>query len=140
MGTLYWQLNDCYPVTSWAAIDSEGRLKPLWYATRRFYAPRLLTIQPEADAHVLYANNDSDEPWKGTVIVRRIDFTGKELATHEVKLDAAPRSNFRAAVLPVSIAMPRDKSREMIVAQAGDARTTFYFASDKDLVYPAPAP
>jgi beta-mannosidase len=140
MGTLYWQLNDCYPVTSWAAIDSEGRLKPLWYATRRFYAPRLLTIQPEADAHVLYANNDSDEPWKGTVIVRRIDFTGKELATHEVKLDAAPRSNFRAAVLPVSIAMPRDKSREMIVAQAGDVRTTFYFASDKDLVYPPPAP
>ena len=47
MGTLYWQLNDCWPVTSWAAVDGYQRRKPLWYATRRFYAERMLTIQPE---------------------------------------------------------------------------------------------
>src|SRR5690606_28036205 len=34
-GSLYWQLNDCWPVSSWSAIDGDGRLKPLWYASRR---------------------------------------------------------------------------------------------------------
>ncbi len=42
-GSIVWQLNDCWPVTSWAAIDSEQRLKPLWFALRDAYAPRLLT-------------------------------------------------------------------------------------------------
>ena len=71
MGTLYWQLNDCWPVTSWAAIDGDGRLKPLWYATRRFYAPQLLTIQPDGaeykpgDPLTLFAINDTDEQCDG---------------------------------------------------------------------------
>jgi len=39
MGTLIWQLNDIYPVSSWAAIDSSGRYRALQYAARRFYAP-----------------------------------------------------------------------------------------------------
>ena len=37
-GTIVWQLNDCWPVTSWAAIDGDGRRKPLWYALRAAYA------------------------------------------------------------------------------------------------------
>jgi beta-mannosidase len=140
MGTLYWQLNDCYPVTSWAAIDGEGQLKPLWYATRRFYAPRLLTIQPEADAIVLYANNDSDEPWHGEAIVRRIDFDGRELSRVVLPLNVEPRGNQRVAVLPTGIVTAANKFHEMIVAQVGEQRATWFFASDRDLVYPAAKP
>ena len=36
-GAIVWQLNDCWPVTSWAAIDFEERPKPLWYALRRAF-------------------------------------------------------------------------------------------------------
>ncbi|HEY1628335.1 MAG TPA: glycoside hydrolase family 2 protein, partial [Tepidisphaeraceae bacterium] len=140
MGTLYWQLNDCYPVTSWAAIDGEGQLKPLWYATRRFYAPRLLTIQPEADAIVLYANNDSDEPWRGEAIVRRIDFDGKELSRAQLPVNVPPRGNQRVAVLPTGIVTPGNRFHEMVVAEFGDQRATWFFASDRDLVYPIAKP
>jgi beta-mannosidase len=141
MGTLYWQLNDCgYAVTSWSAIDGDGRLKPLWYATRRFYAPRLLTIQPEFDALMLFANNDSDEPWRGQVLVRRIDFHGQERAQIVVPIDVPPRTNVRAAVMPDQIAQAQDKSRELIVAELNDARATWFFASDRELDYPPPAP
>ena len=39
-GALVWQLNDCWPVTSWALIDSAGTVKPAWHAIRRHGAAR----------------------------------------------------------------------------------------------------
>jgi beta-mannosidase len=49
MGTLYWQLNDIWPVTSWASIDYCGRYKALQYAAKRFYAPILLSCEEVGD-------------------------------------------------------------------------------------------
>ena len=45
MGAIYWQLNDCWPVASWASIDYYGRWKALHYAARRFFAPVLLSCE-----------------------------------------------------------------------------------------------
>lgn len=45
MGTLYWQLNDIWPVTSWASIDCYGRFKALQYVAKRFYSPILLSCE-----------------------------------------------------------------------------------------------
>ncbi len=43
-GTLFWQFNDCWPVQSWSVIDSEGDPKAAYYASKRFYAPVLLSL------------------------------------------------------------------------------------------------
>jgi len=48
MGSIYWQLNDCWPVASWASIDYCGRWKALHYVAKRFYAPVLLSCQEES--------------------------------------------------------------------------------------------
>ncbi len=45
MGALYWQLNDIWPVTSWASIDYFGRYKALQYAAKRFFSPVLLSCE-----------------------------------------------------------------------------------------------
>ena len=39
MGSVYWQLNDCWPVSSWSSVDYFGRYKALHYFARKFYAP-----------------------------------------------------------------------------------------------------
>ncbi|SKA73825.1 beta-mannosidase [Clostridium sp. USBA 49] len=47
MGTIYWQLNDCWPVASWASIDYFGRWKALHYYAKRFFAPLMLSCKEE---------------------------------------------------------------------------------------------
>jgi beta-mannosidase len=49
-GALVWQLNDCWPVTSWALIDSAGRVKPAWHTVRRALAPVAVAARLPATA------------------------------------------------------------------------------------------
>jgi beta-mannosidase len=62
MGTIYWQLNDCWPVASWASIDYCGRWKALHYYAKRFYAPLMLSCEEEG---ILTQNvNVNAEPYE----------------------------------------------------------------------------
>lgn len=47
MGAVIWQLNDCWPVASWAGIDYYGRWKALQYYAKRFFAPVLVSCHEE---------------------------------------------------------------------------------------------
>ncbi len=141
-GTLYWQLNDCWPVASWSAIDSGGRRKPLWYATRRSYADRLITIQPceavPADQAVgpvaVYLHNDHDEPWIGECTIRLIGMTGQALGRHAEPAKVDPRGSQRLLVPPGF----HHRYETFIVADLGEARSFWFPDRDKDVVYPAP--
>ena len=47
MGSIYWQLNDCWPTASWSSIDYCGRWKVLHYYAKRFFAPLMLSCMEE---------------------------------------------------------------------------------------------
>ncbi|RKT72607.1 beta-mannosidase [Saccharothrix variisporea] len=137
-GAVVWQLNDCWPVTSWAAIDSEERPKPLYYALRHAFAPRLLTVQPRDGRDVLVAVNDTDEVWTGEVTATRWTFAGEERAAAKLALDVPARS---VAVLDLApeLLTPADAEREVLVATTADARAVHLFREDVDLAYdPSP--
>ena len=139
MGTLYWNINDCWPVVSWACVDGEGRPKPLWYATRRFFADRLLTIQPEADgALFVHASNDSDQPWRGAGAVLRVTLGGTASNTGNFALDVAPRSTQRLAIADYFRTETRDAAGEMLVAEADGLRAFWFYDVDKRLAYREP--
>lgn len=49
MGAIIWQLNDCWPVASWASVDYFGRWKALHYAAKRFFAPVLISAEEQGE-------------------------------------------------------------------------------------------
>lgn len=135
-GALIWQLNDDWPVVSWAAVDFNGHRKPLWYASRDFFAPRLATIQPrtseeyrqthswegvktDTDHLELIVLNDTREAWNGTWTVQRIKLDGTVLASEEfeVTLDAVDHLGLPLAEETVAF---EDPNNELLVATPSD--------------------
>jgi beta-mannosidase len=98
-GTLYWQLNDCWPATSWSSLDYFGRWKALHYVARRFYAPLMLSIEDKALELGIFVTSDLDETWAGAVRWSLESLHGDVLVSGEVRVNTARR----ASVLVTSI-------------------------------------
>ena len=109
MGTLYWQLNDIWPVASWASIDFYGRYKALHYYASRFYAPVLLscreTGEQEGRPHVnmeriftyetkaqLTGTTDSMDTVNGAVCWELIDGNDRVIKSGSRQVTVAPLS------------------------------------------------
>lgn len=139
-GTILWQLNDNWPVVSWAAVDFDEHRKPLWFALRSAYAPRLATLQPrpsrraieeafegaptECDALALVLVNDTGVAFDGTFTVSRQSIDGTILASAEMSASLAARG-VGALTVPPSVAGFMDAAREVIVAAAVDQDSGF---------------
>jgi beta-mannosidase len=130
-GTVLWQLNDNWPVVSWAAVDFDGHRKPLWHALRDAYAPRLATIQPrpseaawanawegtepERDVLALILVNDTGEDCEGTFTLTREAFDGTVLAKAALPVTVPARGTAQVTV-PEEIAAFGDAATEFIAA------------------------
>ncbi|HHS12152.1 MAG TPA: glycoside hydrolase family 2 protein [bacterium] len=90
MGSLYWQINDCWPVASWSSIDYYGRWKALHYYARRFYAPLLLSIEKRSDSLIVHGVSDRLEPVKGLLTVYSLTFDGTVGRSAEIDVDLMP--------------------------------------------------
>lgn len=89
MGSLYWQLNDCWPVTSWSTLDYYGNWKAAHYQVKESFAPILLAVTENLDGLSIISSNDNMEVKEGIATAKLIDFSGKELwtASKECVLD-----------------------------------------------------
>jgi beta-mannosidase len=76
MGSIYWQLNDCWPVASWSSIDYYGRWKALQYYARRFYAPLLVSPHIEDGSFNVYVVSDKTTPTNAQLRVRIMTLEG----------------------------------------------------------------
>ncbi|QDZ15120.1 glycoside hydrolase family 2 protein [Humibacter ginsenosidimutans] len=114
-GTILWQLNDDWPVVSWAAVDFDEHRKPLWHAMRDAYAPRLATIQPRDGGLALVLVNDSANAFAGTALLTRRSLAGAVLGVARVEVDVAARSVSTYA-LPSEVAAIGDAGDELVVA------------------------
>ena len=134
MGAVAGQFNDCWPGTSWSAVDGDGRRKPLWYALRRVFADRLLTIQPRTGGPALVAVNDGGTTWEFTATVSLRDLAGAVLDRVSVPATVDP-----GTVLTVPLDMAPGSASELLVADADGERAWWFGAEDKDIPWPPPA-
>ena len=76
MGALYWQLNDTWPVASWASLDYGGGWKVLHHMARRFFAPVRVVVRPHGDGYRLLAVNDTATPEQVNCTVLALSMSG----------------------------------------------------------------
>ncbi|MEI5521142.1 glycoside hydrolase family 2 protein [Streptomyces brasiliscabiei] len=134
-GTVVWQLNDCWPVTSWAAIDGDGREKPLYHELRRLYADRLTTFQMRDGELVLAVVNQAAGEWTGSARLRRMSVDGAVLGEAYAPFAAAGRAVARVGVgrelVPAG-------PKEFLVADADGLRALHFPGPDRDIPCPRP--
>jgi beta-mannosidase len=135
-GAIVWQLNDCWPVTSWAAIDGDGREKPLYFALKNAYAARVVTIQPRDDGLVAVLGNDTAHGWEGELVVARRGFGGERLAAETIPVSVAPRSSVTVSI-PDAVAAVAEAASELLEARLGEVRGLWFFAEPRASALPA---
>ena len=92
-GTLFWQLNDCWPVLSWSLVDYYGFGKAGYYYSKRVYAPLLASFKEEEDGVSLWITNDRLVPFSGEVLVRLARFGGETFWALPVRVDVPANSS-----------------------------------------------
>ena len=91
-GSMYWQLNDCWPVLSWASIDYYGGYKALQYTARHFNAPLTASACETKNGVDLHVINDKAVPFKGRIEYVLSRFDGKRLASGKAPADCGAAS------------------------------------------------
>jgi beta-mannosidase len=137
MGSIFWQLNDCWPVASWSSIDYEGRWKALQYYARRFYAPVLVSPHVEEGALKVYIVSDKVKAEPATLRVRLMDFDGKVLLEEKQEVSIAPLTSKVYLDWPLkklTDAGAADTSRVFIAAELSEGEAQI----SRNLVYLAP--
>jgi beta-mannosidase len=81
MGTLFWQLDDCWPGTSWSATDYYGQPKLLSYAMKDLYAPLMVSVTEKNDSVFIYVINDGATSHKGILGFQWMTFEGLNVRT-----------------------------------------------------------
>ena len=138
-GTLYWQLNDCWPVASWSSLDYFGRWKALHYAARRFYAPLMLSIEDDPPCQSIFLSSDLREQWQGLVRWSLETLDGKLLTSGEKIAQVEPSGVTEVERLDFSSFLNDDTRRELVFTAElwqGEtflARQTSFFTPTKHL-------
>jgi len=142
MGSMYWQLDDCWGVASWSSIDYYGRWKALQYYAKRFYAPVLVSPHEEGENVRIYVVSDQLTATPATLRVRLLDFSGKVLYKQSAALQVEPLTSKVYLDIPKTKLLKGRNLKQVVLncaLQAGGttlSTNTHYFALPKEMALP----
>lgn len=143
-GSIWWQLNDCWPVCSWASIDYYGNYKALQYTARHFNAPVIVSLEDTKEEVKIFCINDTRTSVKNcSVEYRLVDFNGKQLTSGDFGMQTLNALESRC-VSTLTVAELRKfgalKSAVLVVELKQEntvlSRRTLLFEAEKNLRLP----
>jgi len=141
MGSLYWQLNDCWPGITWSSIDFAGVPKASWYAAKRSFKDILVSFADEKDSICVYITSDYESLDLITELSLTLcDLSGKPAwnKTVPVKIGAGTSRKYYTVTKQI---MGDRKKEKMVLKASLDTRdgslnhgtAYYYFVAPKDL-------
>ncbi|MBD0850305.1 glycoside hydrolase family 2 protein [Maribacter arenosus] len=144
MGSLYWQINDCWPVASWSSIDYYGKWKALQYKAKKSFKNFLISNEDKADRLNVFIVSDSLKSINAKLKIRLLDFEGNELNQWEEEVVVAPNTSQQYVTLLKNDFLKGKDSENILLHEAlyvGDKIQTeniHYLSPFKQLDFPDP--
>jgi len=138
-GSLYWQINDCWPVASWSSTDYYQRWKATQYFAREAYKNSVISTVEENGKLKVYGVSDLMNPQKGLLKLKLIDFKGNALWEKTVKTQLpGNNSTVLSEIDTAEILKSSGKTRCLLVTTFESGKVVIdtdyrYFVKVKDL-------
>ncbi len=138
-GALVWQLNDCWPVISWALADYTLKPKPAYYRTKRVLAPIALGTVPADSGAAVWAVNSTLEPVTADLDVQVWTLTGSQISRERRTVSLLPNRSTELGTVATSASGPVAVSVRLVQDQTVLARVIQWPEPPKSAVYPDPS-
>ena len=138
MGTLYWQFNDCWPVSSWSSLDYYGNWKAFHYQAKRSFENVLLSAEvTDSGIYKFFVINDGMQNYAGELKAEIRNFKGQLLWEKKAYCKSDASSNVSAILLTFPSLKEIDTQNSYIKLEfiSGDNHfeSAFFFDKPKDL-------
>jgi len=144
MGSLYWQINDCWPVASWSSIDYYGRWKALQYYARRFYNDLLISPTAQNGYLKLFLVSDRPQAVSAKIKVSLMSLDGATLKSFVRDVEVAPLTSRSYFDIRVSELLEGTDAKnvvvycELLVNDKTVSSHDYFFTPFKELKLPKP--
>jgi len=138
MGTLYWQLNDCWPVASWSSIDYFGNWKALHYVVKDVFSPIAISgTSNKKNNYSFWIMSDQNQSITDTLIINSYSIDGEK--TNKTVKHKITLNNFGSKLITDSYL--NKNSTEFIIAELKDLKIqskTIFTSKVKNIVFNEP--
>ena len=133
MGTLYWQFNDCWPVTSWSSLDYYGNWKAFHYQAKRSYENVLLSVNEENEMYKVFLVNDNFESYSGRLELELLSFDGKSLWKNSKEVMIEENTSINVYEIPKDEFEKFDLKSSVLKVNWEEVKINHFFAKPKEL-------
>ncbi len=144
MGSLYWQINDCWPVASWSSIDYFGRWKALHYFAKKAFADILVSPTIDNGLLQIFVISDKLAPATAHLKLKLMDFWGNQQWEKNIPIEIPANSASSYFKIELSELLKNQKASEValkVLLQANAqilSQNHLYFSLAKNLNLPEP--
>ncbi|GIN57236.1 beta-mannosidase [Lederbergia ruris] len=139
MGTLYWQMNDCWPVASWSSMDYYGRWKAVQYTAKRSYRDVIVLLDQVDEELNLMIVSDRLQDIDGSLQMTLYDFSGEKLWTYDQEIQVKSNTVTMVDKLAVKDILQNHEANKVVLQASLETKgqtidqKEHYFVKTKDI-------